>query len=351
MPINRIQRYFRHGTLTRLRVFEAVARRASFTRAGEELHMAQPTVSVHMKKLAETIGVPLVQHAGKKVRLTAVGEEVYSACMRLFQTFSDLEEAIAAIHGLKAGKLRIGTTTAGECLMPQLLAAFVKKHPAIEVSLHVDSRQALLERLNQHADDLYLFANPPTADGVAIHPVLPNPIIAIAPAGHPLTRERDIPFERFAREPILMRERGSGTRLAVERLFVQNGAQPIVKMELGSNETIREAIIAGLGVSLLYRYALGFDLDSRRIAVLHVRGLPQDGHWNFIHTGTRQLSFVAQTFLAFARNGAQRIFDERMAGDGAGETKLALTPAPLPPVGRLRSRPGSAAAAGYNPPD
>jgi DNA-binding transcriptional LysR family regulator len=318
MPNSRIQRYLRHGTLTQLRVLDAIARHGSFTRAGEELHMAQPTVSVHMKKLTETIGVPLVQPVGKKVQLTAVGEEVRATCIRIFEAFSDLHESISDLHGLRSGRLRIGTTTAGECLMPQLLAAFVRKHPAIEVSVHVSSRQALVERLDDNADDLYLFANPPTDDSLAVHPVLPNPLVAIGPASHPLAHEKSVAFERFAHEPLLMRERGSGTRLAVERLFAEHHLRPHTKMELGSNETIREAIVAGLGVSLVYRYALGFDLDPRRIAILAVEGIPSDSHWHLIHPANRQLSFIAQTFLAFARREAQRIFEERVSAyDGS----------------------------------
>lgn len=230
----KIQRYFRHGTLTRLRVFEAVVRHGNSTRAAEALHMAQPTVSVHLRKLTDTIGVTLLEHVGKKVRLTAAGEEVYAACQRLFQTLSELDEAIADIRGLKAGKLRIATTTAGEYLLPPLLAEFVKRHPAIEVSLHVTSREAVLERLSRDTDDVYLLTNAPENNAIAAHAILPNPLIALAPAGHPLGDEKNIPFERFAKEPLLVRDQGSGTRLAVDRLFAEHELQPLVRMELGS---------------------------------------------------------------------------------------------------------------------
>ena len=313
MTSQRIHRYFRHGTLTQMRVFEAVARLASFTRAGEEVHMAQPTVSVHMKKLCETVGVPLVEHVGKRVRLTAAGEELRAAAQRIFQTFAELDDAIADIQGLKAGKLRIGTTSAGEYLLPQLLAQFVKRHPGIEVSLHVSPRAAILERLADNADDLYLLTDPPIDSAVAAHPILPNPLVALAPARHALANEKRIAFQRFAREPLLVREEGSGTRLAAEIVFARHGIKPSISMELGSNEAIKEAMIAGMGVALLYRYSLGFDVDTRRVVVLDVEGLPHDGHWHFIHPVGKQLPFVAQTFVAFARKEAQRIFDERVA--------------------------------------
>jgi DNA-binding transcriptional LysR family regulator len=324
MPTSKIHRYFRHGTLMHLRVFEAVARLGSYTRAGQETHMAQPTVSVHMKKLAETIGVQLVEQVGKRVRLTVAGEELYAACHTIFKTFGELDEAIQDIRGLKAGKLRIATTTAGEYLLPQLLAEFVKRHPGIEVSLHVSSRVTVLERLANNADDLYLLTNPPQDGSVITHPILPNPLVALAPADHPLAMEKHIAFKRFAREPLLVRETGSGTRLAVDEIFARHGLRPMISMELGSNESIREAMISGLGVALMYRYALGFDIEARRLVILDVEGLPRDGHWHFAHPAAKCVPFVAQTFLAFARREAQRIFDERVARDAARKNACPL---------------------------
>ena len=308
----KLQRYFRHGTLTQLRVFEAVACHASFTRAAEALHMAQPTVSVHLRKLSDTVGVTLVEHVGKKVRLTPAGEEVFAACQRLFQNFSDLDAAIADINGLRSGTLRIATTTAGEYLLPPLLAQFLKRHPGIEISLDVSSRQLVLERLARDADDLYLLTNPPEKQAIAAHAILPNPLVALAAQDHSLAREKKIPFERFAGEPLLVREQGSGTRLAVDRLFAQHGRALAVRMELGSNEAIKEAIIAGLGVSLMYRYACGFDLDPG-LVLLDVAGIPSDGSWQLVHPAGKRLSHIAQTFLAFAREDAQGIFRQRLA--------------------------------------
>jgi DNA-binding transcriptional LysR family regulator len=315
MPTSKTQRYFRHGTLVQLRVFEAVARLGSFTRAGEETHMAQPTVSAHMKKLAETIGVPLVEHTGKRVRLTPAGEEVYATCRRVLEAFMDLEHAIGDIRGLRAGKLRIATTTSGEYLLPQVLAAFVKRHPGIDVSLQVTSRDALLERFAEDADDLYLLTDPPTRPDVVAHRILPNPLVALAPTQHPLAKKRGIAFERFAQEPLLVREPGSGTRLAAEALFAKHDLRPRIRMELGSNDAIREAMIAGLGVALLYRYSLGIDLRSRGLAILDVHGLPGDGGWHLIRPGGKPRSGIAEIFVAFARDEAKRLFDERAADD------------------------------------
>lgn len=311
MRSKRTERFFKHGTLPQMRVFEAVARLGSFTRAGEETHMAQPTVSVHMKKLAETVGAPLVELSGKRVRLTAVGEELYATVKRVMQTFVDLDTSIAGISDPATGRLRIATTTAGEYLMPPLLAQFLRRYPDIEVSLHVSARATVLDRLERNEDDLYLLTDPPLGTTLATEPILPNPLVALAPCGHPLAGQKGVSFERFAREPLLMREQGSGTRLATERAFTLHGVQPRIAMELGSSESIKEAMLSGLGVALLHRHSLGFEVEARRLCVLDVEGLPNDGQWHVIRAPAQRLSPVAQSFVDFAVSEAPRIFAER----------------------------------------
>ena len=297
--------------LVQLRVFEAVARLGSFTRAGEEIHMAQPTVSVHVRKLTETIGVPLVERVGKRVRLTPAGEVVYGACQRIFGCFSELERELVDVRELRAGKLRIAATTAGDYLLPKLVARFLKLYPGIDISLHVSSRKEILGRLGTNADDLYLLTRVPEEPAVEAHAILPNPLVALAACDHPLAREKKIPFVRFAREPQLLRETGSGTRLAAERAFAEHGIEPAVRMELGSNEAIKEAITAGLGVALLYRSALGLGPDFGRLAVLDLEGMPDCGNWHFVHPVAKQLPLVARSFVEFARSEASRIVDEQ----------------------------------------
>ena len=309
MPAIRTERFFRHGTLPQMRVFEAVARLGSFTRAGEETHMAQPTVSVHMKKLAETVGAPLVRISGKKIELTPTGEALYVAVRRVMQTFKDLDESLAALSQVTQVKLRIATTTAGEHLLPPLLAQFVKRHPGVDVSLHVSARHSVLERYARNEDDLYLLTDAP-GEGEG-EPILPNPLVAIASCDHPLAREKRIPFERFAREPLLVREHGSGTRLASDELFALQGVKPRIAMELGSSESIKEAMLAGLGVALLHRYSLGPDIEARRLCMLDVEGLPYEGHWHVIRSASSRMSPVAKSFVEFATSEAPRIFAQR----------------------------------------
>jgi DNA-binding transcriptional LysR family regulator len=320
MRSKRTERFFKHGTLPQMRVFEAVARLGSFTRAGEETHMAQPTVSVHMKKLAETVGSPLVHISSKRVELTAAGEALYGAVRRVMDTLKQLDESLAAIGEVKPATLRIATTTAGEYLTPPLLAQFLKEYPGVEVSLNVSPRSTVLERFARNEDELYLLTDPPGGPQIGAEPILPNPLVALAPWDHVLAGEKRVPFERFACEPLLVREPGSGTRLATDAAFSRHGLKPRIAMELGSSESIKEAMLSGLGVTLLHRYSLGSDIEARRLCILDVDGLPDDGHWHVIRSPAHELSPLAQSFVDFAIREAPRLVAER---DRTGQRAVA----------------------------
>lgn len=310
MRQSRIRRYLRHGMLPQLLVFEAIARHGSFTRAAEELHLAQPTVSGHIRKLTDTVGVPLLEQVGKRVHPTTAGRELYAACREIFRTLEGVEDALGDLRGLASGTLRVASGTAGKWLATRLLTAFGAAHPEVEVSLRVNSRQELLARLADNADDLYLLANPPADDEIVAQRILPNPLVALARADHPLVRESALPLARFAREPLLIREPGSGTRMVAERLFASHGLTPRVRMELGSDEAIVEAIAAGAGVSILSRHSVRHLNGHGQISVLGVEGFPLESHWHFVYPVGRQLSFAAQSFLDLARKEAHRLEDD-----------------------------------------
>jgi LysR family transcriptional regulator, low CO2-responsive transcriptional regulator len=309
MQQSKIRRYLKHGMLPQLCVFEAVTRLGSFTRAAEELYMAQPTVSVQIKKLTETIGLPLFEQVGRRVQPTAVGRELYSACREIFKSLSEVERTLSDLRGLKSGTLQVATSAAAKHFAPRLLAEFVKFYPGIEVALHVGRRQTLLERLAGNIDDLYILVNVPTDTDIVVQRILPNALVPFARADHPLARERGIPFARFAQEPFLIRESGSGTRMAVEQAFARHGISPRIRMELGNDEAIKEAVLSGVGVSILFRHSLGFDADVGHLAALDVEGFPLESYWHFIYPVGKQLSFVAQSFMDFARKEAKRVID------------------------------------------
>jgi len=310
MPQPAIRRYLKHGMLPQLAVFEAVARLGSFTKAAEELYIAQPTVSVQMKKLSETVGLPLIEQIGKRIHLTDAGRVLQAACLETFNTLAGLERGLDDLRGLEAGQLQLAVSTTGEYFAPRVLAAFVKQHPRVEISLQIHNRGVLLERMAKNLDDLYIFAEAPEGGDWTVHPILPNPMVPFAHADHPLAREKNIPFTRFAKEPFLMREPGSGARSFAREIFVNHGCEPRVRMELSNNEAIKQAIIAGLGVSIMSRYTLGLDVPHEQLAVLDVEGFPVDRGWVFVHPAGKQLSLVAQSFMTYTLREAKKlVFD------------------------------------------
>ncbi len=310
MPQTSIRRYLKHGTLPQLSVFEAVARLGSFTKAAEELYMAQPTVSVQMKKLAETVGLPLIEQIGKNIHLTEAGRVLQASCSDIFDTLARAEQDLANIRGMNTGRLRLAVCTPGKYFAPRMLAEFVKRHPNIEVSLQIHNSEALLDRMARNLDDLYIFASPPDEQNLVTQVILPNPMVPYAHADHPLAGEKRIPFARFAAEPFLMREPGSGTRVIAREAFESSGCVPKVRMELSTNEAIKQAIIAGLGVSIMSRYTLGLDVAHAQLAVLDVVGFPIERNWVFAYPVGKQLPVIAQSFMEFTRKEAKSlVFD------------------------------------------
>jgi LysR family transcriptional regulator, low CO2-responsive transcriptional regulator len=340
MPRSNIRRYIRHGTLPQLCMFEASARLGSFTRAAEELHLAQPTASVQIKKLTETVGLPLFEQIGKHIYLTEAGLTLQTSCQKVFHALSDLEDALAAMRGLGCGRLRLAVSTAAKYFAPRMLAEFVRRHPGIEASLQIHNRQALIERMAANEDDLYIFADLPEGEDFVTQTILPNPMVVFARADHDLAQEKNIAFERLAQEPFLMRERGSGTRLAAEAAFAGHGMKPTVSMELGSNEAIIQAILAGFGVSILSRYTLGLDTAQTELTCLDVEGFPLERHWHFVYPLGKQLSVVAQGFMDLVRSEARQLVRDHLAQgrrmNSAQRPRLKAEPFAIAPAG-LRS--------------
>jgi len=307
MPHPNIRRYLKHGVLPQLRVFEASARLGCFARAAEELHLAQPTVSVQIKKLSETVGFPLFEQVGKRIYLTDAGQRVYSGCNDLFRALSSLEEKLTEMRGMDSGQLQLAVTSSAKNFAPRLLGAFIQRYPGVEASLHINNRSALIERLRNNEDDLYMFAGPPDQQEVMVQAILSNPLVVFARSDHPLAGEKDIAFARLANEPFLIREKGSGTRMATLKLFEQRGLTPKIRMELNTNEAIREAILAGLGVSVLSRYTFGLEPEQTKLVCLDVEGFPLESHWHFVYPVGKHLSVAARAFMDFARAEAKNL--------------------------------------------
>jgi len=278
MPQSRIRRYVRHGTLPQLAVFEASARLSSFTRAADELHLAQPTVSAQIKKLSETFGAPLFEQVGKKIRLTEPGRCAYAHCLEVLAVFARLDDALAELRSLDGGELKLAVAGASTRFVARMLAGFCPAYPGVAVSVRSDNRERLLARLAAHEDDLYLFAQAPDDPGVVRQAILANPLVVLARTSDALARERSLSLARIASAPLLMREPGSGTRASVIDLFARAGLTPNIRMELASDEALRCAVCEGAGIAVLPRDSFAPD---DRLAVLDVAGFPIDRHWHF----------------------------------------------------------------------
>ncbi len=329
-------------TLRQLQILEAVARLGSFTRAAEELFLAQPTVSMQLRKLADTVGEPLFEQVGVRIYATQTGRELYQASREVFDALSRFEMRVADLRGLKHGRLRLAVVTTAKFVAPHLLGQFSRAHPGIEVALVVTNRERLLERMADNLDDLYILGQPPDGANVECDPFVPNPLVVMASREHPLAGGRDIPLARLADEPFIMREPGSGTRDAVERLFASRGLRVPVRMELGSNEAVKQAIGAGLGISILSLHALVLEGTAGRIAVLDVQGFPIRRQWYLAHPVGKELSVVARAFREFVRDEGKRIAESL-------EREFAPPPAAGPAAGSepapRRSRRGRSQAA------
>lgn len=298
----------RHATLRQLQVFEAVARLGSFTRAAEELFLAQPTVSMQLKKLTDTVGLPLLEQIGIRIQLTDTGREVYAACQEVFHALANLEVKIADLKGVRRGHLRLGVITSAKYLAPHLLGQFGRLYPGIDFALKVTNRERLLERIANYEDDLYILGQPPQGLDIVTYPLVPNPLVVMASRNHPLVNVPNIPLKRLLQEPFIMREPGSGTRDALLRLFESEGLKPPAgRMELASNEAIKQAIVAGLGISVLSLHSLALEGTSGPIAVLDVQGFPIQRHWYLAHPKGRKPSLVVQAFLDFVKQEGSRI--------------------------------------------
>lgn len=313
MPQPNIRRYLKHGMLPQLRVFEASARLGSLARAAQELHIAQPTASVQIKKLSETVGFPLFEQVGRRIYLTDAGKRVYAGCDDVFRALSSIEEKLTEMRGLTSGRLQLAVTSTTKYFAPRLLGAFIQRYPGVETSLQIHNRSALIERLRNNEDDLYMFADPPDQQEVIVQAILSNPLVVLARSDHPLAGEMDIPFARLASEPFLIREPGSGTRMVTLKLFNQHGLTPKIRMELSTNEAIREAILAGLGISILSRYTLGSEPEQTNLVCLDVEGFPLESHWHFVYPVGKHMSVAARAFMDFARVEAKNLFLDGVA--------------------------------------
>ncbi|HAC65991.1 MAG TPA: LysR family transcriptional regulator [Cyanothece sp. UBA12306] len=287
------------ATLHQLKVFEATARHGSFTRAAEELFITQPTVSSQIKQLTKAIGLPLFEQMGKRLYLTEAGKALLQTCQDIFERLDNFEMKVADLKGTKQGQLRLGVITTAKYFIPRILGSFCQKYPGIDVSLNVTNHQQIERRMMENQDDLYILSHPPDDMDLATQAFLDNPLVVIASKNHPLAGKQKIPITSLDGEPFIMREYGSGTRQAVQNLFAKYKVSVRVRLELGSNEAIKQAIAGELGISVLSQHTLISEGKESDLTVLDVEHFPIKRRWYVAYLGGKQLSVIAQAFLNY----------------------------------------------------
>lgn len=287
------------ATLHQLKVFETVARNSSFTRAAEELLITQPTVSSQIKQLTKAIGLPLFEQIGKSLYLTDAGKELLVTCQNVFERLNNFEMKIADLKGTKQGQLNLAVITTAKYFVPRLLGSFCQHYPGIDVALKVINHQEIQQRMLSNQDDLYIVSNPHKDIDLKSQPFLNNPLVVVAKKEHPLAGKSNIDIQELNDQSFIMREQGSGTRDAILKLFAKHNISVKVKLELGSNEAIKQAISGGLGISILSEHCLISEGISGELTILDFKHFPIKRRWYVSHLAGKKLSVIAETFLEY----------------------------------------------------
>lgn len=292
------------GTFRQLEILLAVYKTGSITHASKALFLTQPTVSMQLKKLSDAVGMRLYDQVGRKLIFTEAGLEVISSAREIMGCIERLDMKLSDMQGLKKGTLRLAVVTTSKYFIPHLLGDFLQLYPNIDIDFKVGNRQQIIDRMESGEDDFYVFSHPPKTQDLILHEFLPNPLIAIAQEGHPLSAEKNIPLQKFLDQPFLMRESGSGTRHAIENHLDRLNAKLNSRMTIESNEAIKHAVMSGLGVTILSDHTLSFG-GSTGLTKLDVQELPIMTKWYLANLQAKQLSVVARTFLDYVTSSGK----------------------------------------------
>ena len=302
----------KNATLRQLKVFEAVARHRSFSRAAEELHLTQPAVSTQVSKLVEHAGLPLFEQLGKKIHLTPAGVQMLQSSREIIQKFQEAEESMAQFKGVSGGRLNVSVISAGDYFFPRLLVEFAQRHAGVTLNFGVCNREELLTQLKENVTDLAVMVRPPGDSDTVAEPFAPHPYVIVAAPNHPLARTARIAASRIAREPFVVREKGSDTWNSMVEGFGEHLPRLNIAMEIRSTETIKQAVMAGMGVSFLSAHTISRELQSGALAVLDVQGFPLMLNWYVVHRNGKRLPPVAQTFKNFLLSDGARLIDQAL---------------------------------------
>lgn len=305
-------------SLRQLRIFEAVARQLSYTRAAEELHLSQPAVSMQVRQLEDEVALPLFEKLGKQISLTEAGRELYHYSRSINRALQEMEEVMESLKGVSRGRLSVAVASTVNYFAPKLLAAFHQRYPGINLKLDVTNREQLVRLLEANGVDMVLMGQGPEGVDVESEAFMDNPLVVVAPPEHPLVGEWGIGLKRLAQEVFVMREPGSGTRQAMERFFAKNRISIRHGMQMTRNEAIKQAVRAGLGLSVVSLHTLELELATGKLVILDVEGFPIQRQWHLVYRRGKRLSPAAQAFREFVLSDSQRLAGSAPSSRPAG---------------------------------
>ena len=297
-------------TLHQLKAFQAVAKFQSITKAAEAMNMTQPAVSIQLKNLQEQFEVPLTEIIGKRIHITEFGQELVETADRISGELGQIEEKMLELKGLLGGKIRISAVSTGKYIIPYLMADFMKIHPHVEISLEVSNRYKVLSHLQENSTDLALVSLwPDELDLESIQLAENKWFLACSPENKEAYAAH-IQAGNWKKVPFLLREKGSGTRTMMERFFQDRDIHVESNLELATNEAVKQAVMAGLGASLLSNFSMAQELKEGRISLLELPGLPLKADWNLIWLKQKKHSPAVKAFIRWLSENRKEVLSK-----------------------------------------
>ena len=283
--------------LRQIRIFDSVARYQSHTRAAEKMHMTQPAVSMQMKQLEKNLGISLFERHGKSLKLSSAGQDLSVYSKKVLQSFNNMLEYVDKTKDCKSGHLVISVASTANHFTIRILSAFSKKFPDVTISLDVTNRQKILQQLENYEPDLVIMGEPPKGLRLKSERFMANPLVIIAPPNHPLiNHKKKLTVKDLENEKFVVREKGSGTREAIERHFKESGFYCDTKLEMSSNEAIKHAVSAGFGLGIVSLHTIELELTNKHLITLDIEGFPLMRSWNLVTRKGKEMSPVAEAF-------------------------------------------------------
>ena len=296
----------KNATFRQLRVFNEVARQLSFVRAAENLHLTPPAVTMQIKELESQVGMPLFDRSGKKVSLTTTGEYMVVYARKILALLKDAEDASARLQRAEIGLLSVGMVSTAKYFMMRMLSDFRERHAGVDIRVCTGNREQLVKMLQNNEVDIAVMGQPPTELQTRTEPFAAHPLVFVAASDHPLVEREQLTADDLRPYEFIVREQGSGTRVAMQKFFTDHRVEPRLQMQVNSNETLKQAVMAGLGLGFVSLHTIGSELDHGQIAILEVQSTPVFRVWNMVHTLSKVLSPAAEAFrYEILENGEQ----------------------------------------------